>query len=156
MNRKAAWISAAVAVIVVVVLVAAKPKQKLGRTSTPVQISTSSKSGSSSSPTPAPPASSKVTGVFSGTTETTEYGPVQVEIAVQNGKIVDVKALQYPVDRPRSEFISSQAIPLLREEALQAQSAQINLISGATFTSNGFGESLQSAIEQEHKQAAAG
>jgi len=156
MNRKAAWISAVVAVIVVVVLVAARPKQKLGHTSTPVKISTSGNGATGSSPAPVGPVPSKVSGVFPGTTVTTEYGPVQVEIAVQNGKIVDVKALQYPVDRPRSEFISSQAIPLLREEVLQAQSAQINVISGATFTSNGFGESLVSAIEQEHQKAAAG
>jgi uncharacterized protein with FMN-binding domain len=58
------------------------------------------------------------------------------------------------VDRPRSQFINSQAVPLLRSEVLQAQSANINLISGATFTSQAFATSLQAAIEQEQKVAA--
>jgi uncharacterized protein with FMN-binding domain len=97
-----------------------------------------------------------VTGVFTGPTIEMEYGPVQVAIDVQAGKITDLKALQYPVDRPRSQVINTQAVPLLRTEVLQAQSAKINVISGATFTSNAFVESLQAAIGQEQKGAKVG
>lgn len=65
-----------------------------------------------------------------------------------NGKITDVKALQLPFDRRRSAEISQYVEPYLRSEALQAQSAQIDLISGATYTSTSYAESLQSAIDK--------
>jgi uncharacterized protein with FMN-binding domain len=69
--------------------------------------------------------------------------------AVLNGnRIIDVKALQLPSDRARSRDISSQAAPLLRNEVLQAQSAQIDTIGGATYTSNGYAQSLQSALDK--------
>ena len=94
--------------------------------------------------------------MFTGPAVEMQYGPVQIAISVQGGKITDVKALQYPIDRPRSQFINSQAVPLLRSEVLQAQSANINVISGATFTSEAFASSLQAAVEQEQKKVAAG
>jgi uncharacterized protein with FMN-binding domain len=149
-------IAALVAVVVVVVLVALfHHRQKVQRSSTPVHLtSPSGTSPPSGSSTPATPAASNVNGVFTGPAVEMEYGPVQVAIDVQGGKITDLKALQYPVDRPRSQFINSQAVPLLRSEVLQAQSANINLISGATFTSQAFANSLQAAIGQEQKKAA--
>ncbi len=149
-------IAAVVAVVVVVVLVALfHHRQKVQRSSTPVRLtSPSGTSPPSGSSTPATPAASNVNGVFTGPAVEMEYGPVQVAIDVQGGKITDLKALQYPVDRPRSQFINSQAVPLLRSEVLQAQSANINLISGATFTSEAFANSLQAAIGQEQKKAA--
>ncbi len=153
MRNKSIAAVVVVVVVVAVLLVALHHPQKIQRSSTPVHVSspggtTSSASGGS---TPSTPAARNVSGVFTGETVEMEYGPVQVAIDVQAGKITDVKALQYPVDRPRSQFINSQAIPLLRSEVLQAQSANINLISGATFTSNAFASSLQAAIKQEPK-----
>jgi uncharacterized protein with FMN-binding domain len=69
--------------------------------------------------------------------------------AVLNGtRIVDVKALQLPHDRARSQEISSQAAPLLHDEVLQAQSARIDTIGGATYTSDGYARSLQSALDR--------
>lgn len=62
------------------------------------------------------------------------------------GRITDVKALQYPTDRPQSAYISSVAIPYLHDEVLKAQSAQIDIITGATFTSDSYAQSLQSAL----------
>ncbi len=155
-NKEIAAAVAVVVVVVVLVLTLHHNSQKVQRSSTPVHVSspggtTSTPSGSSTPPTPA---TSNVSGVFTGPTVEMEYGPVQVAIDVQGGKITDVKALQYPVDRPRSQFINSQAVPLLRSEVLQAQSANINLISGATFTSNSFATSLQAAIGQEQKKVA--
>ena len=148
-------IAAVVAVVVVVVLLVAvlHHRQKVQRSSTPVRLtSTNGTPSPSASSTPAAPATSNVNGVFTGPAVEMEYGPVQVAIYMQSGKIADIKALQYPVDRPRSQFINSQAIPLLRSEVLQAQSANINVISGATFTSEAFASSLQAAIGQEQKR----
>ena len=77
----------------------------------------------------------------------TRYGPVQVELVVADGKISDVVALQLPTGR-RSGQISQAAAPILHDEALQAQSASIDLVSGATYTSDAYTQSLQAAIDQ--------
>jgi uncharacterized protein with FMN-binding domain len=73
-----------------------------------------------------------------------------VQITVSGGKITDVQAIQLPSDRQRSAEISQQAGPLLQQEVLQAQSAQIDSLSGATYTSYSYTQSLQSAIDQAH------
>ncbi len=73
---------------------------------------------------------------------------MQVQITVANGKITDVTALQLTDQGGRSVQISAQAAPILRQEALQAQSAKIQSVSGATFTSEGYTTSLQSAIDK--------
>ncbi|HZR12052.1 MAG TPA: FMN-binding protein [Acidimicrobiia bacterium] len=82
-----------------------------------------------------------------GPTVSTQYGDVQVRVTVANGRLVDVKALQLPGDRPRSARISDFAGPELRDEALQAQSANIDVVSGATYTSEGYAQSLQAALQ---------
>jgi uncharacterized protein with FMN-binding domain len=73
---------------------------------------------------------------------------VQVRVVVSGGRLVDVEALQLPNDRSRSVRISADAGPRLRNEALQAQSANINTVSGATYTSDGYAQSLQSALDR--------
>jgi uncharacterized protein with FMN-binding domain len=75
---------------------------------------------------------------------------VQVQATVQNGKIADVQFLQYPSDRRTSQQINAFAMPYLQQEAIQAQSANVNIISGATLTSEGFAMSLQSALASAH------
>jgi uncharacterized protein with FMN-binding domain len=75
------------------------------------------------------------------------YGPVQVAVVYSNGKIVDVTALQTPTGDSRSRAIAANAVPILRSEALSAQSASINTVSGATYTSQAYKTSLQSAID---------
>jgi uncharacterized protein with FMN-binding domain len=77
------------------------------------------------------------------------WGPVQVTIVVKGKRLVDVQATA-PTERARSAFINDQAVPWLRQEALQAQSANIDLISGATMTSEAFAQSLQDALQQAH------
>ena len=99
-------------------------------------------------PTPTSSASGLKNGSFTGQDFPNQYGDVQVQVVVTGGKITDVKPLQYPTDRPQSAYISSQALPLLREEVLRAQSAQIDGVGGATFTSYSYYESLQSALSQ--------
>ena len=75
------------------------------------------------------------------------WGPVQVTIVVKGKVLTDVQATA-PTERSRSAFINNQAIPLLRQEALQAKSANIDLLSGATMTSEAFAQSLQAALTQ--------
>ena len=94
--------------------------------------------------TPAPTRSPKQ--VVDGKVVNTHYGPVQVEVTISGGKIVDVQALQLPNDRQYSAEISDYVAPYLRKMALRAQSANIDIISGATYTSMGYARSLQSAL----------
>jgi len=76
-----------------------------------------------------------------------QWGPIQVTVKVKGKKILDISAT-YPTERPRSQFINSQAIPWLRQEVLQAQSANVQLIGGATMTSEAYAQSLQAALTQ--------
>ena len=76
------------------------------------------------------------------------YGDVQVEVVVQNGQLADVESVQLPNDRERSRYINSIAGPDLRQEALQARSANIDVITGATYTSDSYAQSLQAALDQ--------
>jgi uncharacterized protein with FMN-binding domain len=89
-------------------------------------------------------------GQFTGAVADTMYGPVQVQITVSGGQVTEVTALQLPSDRRRSEEISQYAGPILRTEALRAQSAHVDAVSGATYTSQGYEQSLQSALDQAH------
>ena len=79
------------------------------------------------------------------------WGIVQVKAVVQNGRIADVQFLQVPFDRPRSVEISDLAKPALRSEAIQAQSAQVDLVTSATETSYGFRQTLASALARAKK-----
>ncbi|KUN76890.1 FMN-binding protein [Streptomyces griseoruber] len=104
------------------------------------------------SPAPSSSSSSGAVSGKGGTTVTgdsvqTRWGPVQVRVTVQNGKITDVTAVTYPQDNPRDQQINAYAIPQLRSEALKAQSADIDTVSGATYTSDGYRQSLQSALD---------
>jgi uncharacterized protein with FMN-binding domain len=78
----------------------------------------------------------------------TRYGPVQVKITVKSGKITDVTAVDYPQNDPRDQQINSYAVPQLNQEALSAQSSHIDIVSGATYTSDGYVTSLQSALDK--------
>ncbi|MFJ9835335.1 FMN-binding protein [Streptomyces sp. NPDC101169] len=82
-----------------------------------------------------------------GDTVQTRWGPVQVRVTIKSGKLTDVTAVTYPTENPRDQEINSYAIPQLRREALDAQSAQIDSVSGATYTSDGYRRSLQSALD---------
>ncbi len=89
-------------------------------------------------------------GTYTGNQANAFYGYVQVSATIQGGRITDVQFLDYPHDRRTSQEINSQATPWLHDEAIQAQSAQVDIISGATLTSEAFVQSLQSALNQAH------
>lgn len=113
---------------------------------------TDTSSAATATPTPSaiPSASSRSTanGTVTGPVVETQFGPVQVAVTFGNGTITDIQAVQLPSDRMRSAEISSYAGPILRQEALQAQSAQIDLVSGATYTSSAYEQSLQAVLDQ--------
>ena len=78
----------------------------------------------------------------------TQWGPVQVELTLKGSTITDVTMLQYPSGNPQDDQINSYALPILIQDTLDAQSAQIDMVSGATVTSVGYVQSLQSALDQ--------
>lgn len=116
-------------------------------TPTPTPTSTPTKS---KKPTPAPTSASKVAKdqTVTGATAQTRWGPVQVQITVKDGKIVEAVGLQYPDGDRRSQWISSQAIPWLVEETLAEQIADVQIIGGATYTTMGWRQSLASAMQK--------
>ncbi|MGW4043717.1 FMN-binding protein [Streptomyces sp. NPDC004721] len=87
------------------------------------------------------------TRAVTGETVQTRWGPVRVRVTLAGGRITDVTALAQPSGNPRDREISGYAIPQLRREALAAQSANIDTVSGATYTSDGYRRSLQSALD---------
>lgn len=116
-------------------------------------------SASRSTAASAPPQSTKTTaaapsapkakdGTYTGGSENTQYGPVQVRATVSGGKLTDITVLQVPDNGRYEDQIVTIALPMLRSEALSKQSANIDIVSGATFTSQGYSQSLQSALDQ--------
>lgn len=91
---------------------------------------------------------SGASGPVTGSAVNTRYGPVQVQLRVSGGSITGAQVLQYPSGDPRSAQISSYALPTLVQETVDAQSSQIDMVSGATYTSLGYQQSLQSALDQ--------
>lgn len=89
-------------------------------------------------------------GTYTGDAVDTRWGTVQVRITVANGKITKAEAVQYPQDNPHDQEINAYAVPQLNAEVVQQQGAGIDAVSGATVTSGGYVQSLQSAIDQAH------
>lgn len=87
-------------------------------------------------------------GTYLGTDASYEYGTIQVQITVANGKITQVKTVKYPTDSHRTAAINAQALPVYEKSAVSAQSAHFSNISGATETWHGFQVSLKNALSQ--------
>ena len=95
----------------------------------------------------ASPSASPVSGKFTGSAVGTQYGTVQVQAVVEDGRLTDVVVLQQTDVGERSGQIDSYALPVLKSEALSAQSADVDVVSGATYTSTGYARSLQAALD---------
>ena len=106
----------------------------------------SSSSGTTSGSTAAPETSAGTT--YAGDAVSTRYGDVQVEITVADGKVTAARVLQVPWNDHRDQEINAAAVPILNEEAVAAQDADIDMVSGATYTSEGYVGSLQSALDR--------
>ena len=87
-------------------------------------------------------------GSYTGPETDAYYGPMRIQAIIQGGKLVGIKVLEYPSDRRTSVAINRQALPMLRDEVIAAQSARVDIISGATLTSRAFIESLDAALGQ--------
>ena len=117
-----------------------------GESATAAPSATAEPSSSSTSSS----GSSATSGTYTGDAVQTRWGTVQVQITVENGKITSADAIQYPNENRHDQQINAYAIPLLNAEVVDAQSANIDTISGATVTSDGYLQSLQSAIDNAH------
>jgi uncharacterized protein with FMN-binding domain len=124
------------------------PDTASGSGSSPAGTATAPSSAAPSSAAPAPASSTSTTRTISGDAADTRFGPVQVQITVTNGTITAVNATEYPQNDPRDQQINAYAIPQLNQEALAAKSASIDMVSGATYTSDGYLSSLQSALDK--------
>ena len=114
----------------------------------------SSSSAHRSPPATAPPATEAPAyrdGVYSGPEVDVSYGYVEVRATISGGRLVDVAPLVMPGDRSRSAYLAQRSAPILRKEALAAQSAAIDAVSGATYTSEGYAESLQAALDEARR-----
>ncbi|MER5358023.1 FMN-binding protein [Streptomyces sp. NPDC002785] len=129
----------------IVVLLSLKPHQMPGMaegstgpaTTTPPHTSTS-----------APPGTHTASGTFTGDPVDTEYGTVQVAVTLVRGKLTAVRVLQAPNENGRDQQLAAYALPRLTQEALGTQSAHIDSVSGASYTSQGYTQSLQSALDK--------
>jgi len=113
-------------------------------------ISAPTKQTSQPSSTPAAQTSSNkyADGTYDGSVEDAYYGYIQVQAVITGGKISDVVFLQYPSDNRTSRSINEQAMPILKSEAIQAQSASVDIVSGASDSSTAFQKSLQTALQK--------
>ena len=133
-------------------------------TTTPTTTTSGANSGTSSSGTssgsntttstgtttaaPVAPTTGATDGTYAGSTVNTRFGPVQVQVTISGGAITDVTALQLTNTDGRSVQISNYASPILAQEVLSSQSAQVSNVGGATYTSQAYLQSLQSALDQ--------
>lgn len=123
----------------VILLLSLKPHD-----STPAAVAASG----TPAPTEAPGDASAVTRTVTGDAADTRYGPVQVKVTLAGSRITAVEAVRYPSEDRRDREINSYALPVLNQEAIAAQSADIDVVSGATYTSDGYARSLQSALDK--------
>lgn len=164
MRRIAIWIAATVTIVVLLFgyHTSTNRSAAIGAATTPIsgqqpssgsETSTGPASPTQSSGSPRSSKSTKSTAStskrsFTGDVAQTERGPVQVEVVVSNKKITDVKILQVPTEDPMDVRINQFAVPILIQETITAQSAKIDMVSGATVTSDGYVQSLQSALDR--------
>jgi len=124
---------------------AAKKKKTTKKAASPGAANTTTAPAQTQAPAPQ---SAGVSGTFTGDAAQTAYGPVQVQVTVSNGKITRVSAPVYPTNSFRDQSINSQAIPLLIQQVMQAQSSNIQGVGGASYTSQGFYDSLITALKK--------
>jgi uncharacterized protein with FMN-binding domain len=108
----------------------------------------SSTTSTASTPSATSPSGTYKDGTYTGNVADAVWGSVQVQVVIQNGKITSVQFLQYPNERSRSVEINQYADPILINEAIQAQSGNVDTVSGATDTSDAFIQSLNDALSQ--------
>jgi len=147
MRRIVTWLLGTVAAVVLLFGYRTSTSGPVGGSSSataPRVVSTGGDAGGSGS------ASSTSDSVVNGAVARTRWGPVQVQVQIASGRIVEVRVLQQPNGNRTDTEINSYALPQLREQVLRAQSANVDGVSGATVTSDGYRRSLQSALDTAH------
>lgn len=129
------------------------PTATSGTSGTATDAGTTGTTEATAAPTAAPTQDTTTTsgyadGTVTGDVVSTRFGDIQVQVTISGGAIADVTALELPSGDRHSSQISNAVEPMLREAALSAQSANIDLVSGATYTSRAYAQSLQSALDQ--------
>ncbi len=117
-------------------------------TGTPATTTGTTTTTGAAAATSAAKTTSTYSGTVTGTAADTRWGPVQVKVTLASGKITAVDVVEEPDSNNRDQEINADAVPQLVSETLQAQNAQIDMVSGATYTSQGYVTSLQSALDQ--------
>ncbi|MFA6608443.1 MAG: FMN-binding protein [Candidatus Paceibacterota bacterium] len=115
---------------------------------TSVVVKAKAPTPTNTSPTPITSKGKYRDGIYTGNEADAGYGIIQVKATITNGKISGIKFLSYPNDRPHSVEVSNYSMPILRQEAIAAQSENVDVVSGASYTSAAFVESLGSALAQ--------
>lgn len=153
MRRISYWVLSTVAVVVLLFSYHTSTSGILGNGPSASAVGHPFQAGTTALPTaPTAHPSARVTGTATraatGAVVQTQWGPVQVQLVVNGSRIAGVKVLQYPQGNGRSIQINSTALPVLTHETISAQGAHIDMVSGATVTSDGYLQSLQSALDQ--------
>jgi uncharacterized protein with FMN-binding domain len=120
--------------------------EKVQRSNKPAAVTTPKATGTTTQPAKR---SAPADGTKVGQNIVTKFGDVQVSLTFKGGRIADVQWVKLPLDRPRSRYISQTAAPILRSEVLSAQSGHISLVSGATYTSDAWANSVQSVLSSQ-------
>jgi uncharacterized protein with FMN-binding domain len=141
MKRITFWVLSTLSVVVLLFGYDGSRSATTSTASPPGVVSGSDASSSSSG-------SGAGTRTVTGDVESTQWGPVQVQLTVSDGTITKVTVLQQPHGNPRDTEINDQALPILVQDTLSAQSANIDMVSGATVTSTGYLQSLQAALDE--------
>jgi uncharacterized protein with FMN-binding domain len=126
----------------------ATPSSRSSSSSTPAPTSTAAPSVTPTPGTTSTSGSTYKNGTYTGNVADAQWGVVQIQVVIQNGKITSVQFLQYPNERTRSVEINSYADPILVNEAIQAQSTKVDIVIGATNTSEAFIQSISNALSQ--------
>jgi uncharacterized protein with FMN-binding domain len=156
MRKITLWLVSTVAVVVLLFTYRTSTNGG-GNTAAAATVPATTPTTPSGTGSPSPSASSSATSssasgtkTYTGSTASTRWGDVQVTITVTNGKITDVQVPVYPNNNGRDQEINAYALPVLKQETLTAQNATIATVSGATVTSDGYLQSLQSALDAAH------
>ena len=151
MRRITLWLLSTVTVVVLLFGYDASTSATKPLASPPAAVSTTGSGASKAASGTASGTSGGSSGArrtVTGGVASTQWGPVQVQLTVSGGRITKVTVLQQPSGNPRDAEINDYALPILTRETTSSQSASIDMVSGATVTSTGYVQSLQSAIDQ--------
>jgi len=148
MRRITYWLLSTISALVLLFSYHTSTSGAVAQDSLPAYVSTTSPGTTSQGDTSSGSSAQSATRTVTGSVAQTQWGPVQVQLTLQDRTITRVSVLQYPNGNQTDEQINAYALPILVDETTRAQGAGIDMVSGATVTSNGYLQSLQSALDQ--------